>query len=689
SKPVMVQPTVPRFMRQGDKVVMTATVYNNSDETLAIRAGFDFRKAGNNSAVGGEVFEGLEVKAGESRTLSVEVEAPTDAAALSYKIWAEGAGFTDGEQGLVPVLEAASTVIESESFYLNPGSSEDYKFEVSNRAGFVYTLQYCQNPVWSLVKALRGCNEEMKTSTGIVSSLFSTLAALRIISDNPSVAKAIEEWKANPSEGALTSMLAKNEELKALVLNNTPWVTMAENETARMEALADFLDKDAAEKRATELLKKLRDLQDATGGFRWASWATEPSYWPTEVTLTTLGIARSMGLTQGHDKEIRGIAEKGLRWLDKSRYVRESKTETDLMFTYLHGLYLPAGIKPSTKEGEALTERTLAWVVKNRAKLDTVEKGYASLALRAFGKIQAAEALAASVKEFEVESTEMGTSFPSVSDIRGYATLIQALKENGATNEELDGMRQWVILQTQATDDLGARNPDYVIAAVMLTGTVWTDAKVSNNVSLNGEALTIEKEESSSGYFSLQLPAVNGKVLRLSIRPNGETPSYGSLTGIGKEPSAEIAAREGKDLRVVKRMMVMRGGSWTDATKTEIGLGERVRVDLEIKAGREMEYVTITDERPSGMEPVEQLSGWTSSGGLFFYRENRDASTRMFIDYLPKGTYHLSYEETAGSAGIMTSGICTVQSQLAPELTAHSGGTRLSVGARREPHGAE
>lgn len=240
-------------------------------------------------------------------------------------------------------------------------------------------------------------------------------------------------------------------------------------------------------------------------------------------------------------------------------------------------------------------------------------------------------------------------------------------------------MRQWIILRTQATDDIGAYNPDYVIAAVMMSGSVWTDVAVSNSVTLNGKPLEIDRQESSTGYFCQELPAVEGKKISISVRPNGVTPSYGSLTRIGKLPAAEIKARGSKELAVTKRMMVKRDGEWTDATKTSIKVGERVRVDLEIRAGQDMEYVTVTDERPAGMEPVEQLPGWMWDGGVGFYRENRDASTNLFIDWMPKGTYHLSYEQTAGTAGRMISGICTIQSQLAPELTAHSAGTRLTV----------
>lgn len=675
AKPVMIQPTLPRFARCGDSLVLTATMFNNSEDSLPVTAAFDIRSL-EGKPVASKECAPRTLAPGESAVVEMTLDVPMNASSLSYKIWADSGSFRDGEQGIIPVLSSESAVIESETFYLNPEVSEPYTFETTARKDFIYTLQYCQNPVWTIVKAMRGNSLDLSTAPGIVSSIFSNLAALRIISDNPGIAAAIKQWRDNPSEKALESMLSKNEDLKAIVLGQTPWVAMAENETARMAALADYLDREAAMARVDKLFGELQKLQ-SEGGLKWASWCDDPSYWATEDVLITLGIARSMGLAEEYDRMIDSFVKSGLSFIDSSRYVLNAKGE-DLMFAYLHSLYMPE-TAPSTKAARALMDRTVEWTIKQRSKLDTVEKAYAALILKATGKRRDAEEMARSIMQFGVTTPDQGMSFPSVDDIRGYATIIQALSELGAPKSSVDAMRQWIIVRAQAMDDLGAFNPDYVIAAVMLTGTVWTDVPVRNAVSYNGSPLEIGQQESASGYFSTKLPASGNGTMRLSILPNGVTPSYGSLIGTGTLPATEIAPRAGRDLSVEKRIMVNRDGSWTEVSALEIAVGERVRVDLEIRAGRDLEYVTVTDERPAGMEPVEQLPGWMWDGGAAFYRENRDASTRLFISYLSKGTYHLSYEQMATTAGTMASGICTVQSQLAPEFTAHSGGCRLTV----------
>jgi uncharacterized protein YfaS (alpha-2-macroglobulin family) len=236
-------------------------------------------------------------------------------------------------------------------------------------------------------------------------------------------------------------------------------------------------------------------------------------------------------------------------------------------------------------------------------------------------------------------------------------------------NKVIDKMRQWLIVQTQATDDLGACNPDYLISAILMTGTPWLNAETTPSVTINGAAPTIDSIEAGSGYFSMHVNSGDN----ITISPNGTTPSYGSVTSISKRQMTDIAAYDNDDFKIEKRIIA--DGNYTDTLR----LGERVKVLLTITVNRNMEYVTIIDERPATLEPVEQLSQYIYTDGVSYYRENRDSSTRLFINYLRKGTYQISYDMTANLVGTYSSGIATLQSQYAPELTAHSSGMSITV----------
>ncbi|MCH5221631.1 MAG: hypothetical protein J1F05_04795 [Muribaculaceae bacterium] len=670
NKPIMVHANLPRFMRQGDKAHIIATVYNNSDDVTDLVTTveiFDIES--------GKILDTHTTKdtiAPKASTYAgIDIEAPVDASAIGYRVRSVAQGFADGEQAAIPILASATILIESTEFYLDPTATEPFEITIKPTAGASLTLQYCQNPLWTVVKAMRGISStEDKTATGAVGHLFSALVARHILKSNPDVAAAIRQWRDNPSEEALVSMLSRNEDLKKLLLEQTPWVQAASSETKRMAALAQLLDEEASEAAISRQIETLKKLQNVDGGFSWGSWRRISSPWITESVLTTLAIAHSLGML---DKRCMEIIEPAFVYAQK-------EAACVVKNPYDKPLALVSALMPHLKrnaEGERVIQYTVSEIMRTWKRESAVEKAYDILILKGHGKDAEAEKVYESVRQFGVIKEGMGLNFPNVVDNRGYATIIHAYATMGASDAEIDAMRQWIIIQAQALDDLGAYNPDYVIAAVLLTGSNWTPVPVTQSVKINGHALEINSVESATGYFSQSIDN-STKELTISIAPNGITPSYGSLISISKAKMTSVKSRPGRDLSIEKRCLVEKDGKWVETDK--FSLGERVRVQLTIKAKRDLEYVSIDDERPSCFEPVEQLPGNIWDGSLAFYRENLDASTRLFIDWLPKGTYHVTYDMTATLAGQFISGIATLQSQYAPELTAHSAGNAIVVG---------
>lgn len=669
SKPVMVQPNLPRFLRQGDKATVRATVYNNSGESATVRTTMEvFDPA--TGAVKSQSSAVSIIGAGASAVVGIPVEAYADASSLGFRVRSVLGAFADGEQALIPVLASSATVVESTEFYLNPAESKPFVLTVPAAGDATVTLQYCQNPVWTVVKAMRGLSDPGNTSTGYARTLFSALAGKKIIGSSPAVAAAIRQWRDNPSEDALKSMLERNEELKKLLLDRTPWAQAAAGQSIRMAALAQFLEPAAVDKAVAASVAGLAKLQNRDGGFSWGGWSRESSEWATEEVLITLGIANSLGMLPA-TADISSLIDKGFAYLQKEAS-KKDRPSTD------RGLALISALMPKarlTVEGSAIVRRTVAAISSNWRKDNTVGKAYDIIILKANGREAVASQILESIRQHSVVKPGMGLCFPNVDDVRTYATVIQAFAAMDAPKAEIDGMRQWITVRAQATDNLGACNPDYVIAAVMLTGSVWTDEPVRQSVTVDGRPLEIDALESSTGYFSQTIDAAGGATVK--IVPNGVTPSYGSVVSVGRRPMATVKARPGRDISVEKRVLVQRAGKWVETT--QFSLGERVRVELLVKASRDMQYVSIDDERPAAFEPVDQLPGYVYDGGLGFYRENRDASTCLFVTWLPKGTYHISYDMTASLEGSFVSGIATLQSQYAPELTAHSGASSITV----------
>lgn len=667
NKPVMVKPNLPRFLRQGDTARILATVFNNSDESAVINTTVEIFSLDDNTVLH-TASSTDSIAPMASAIVAIDVEAPFEASVIGYRVRSAVAGFADGEQAAIPILASASTVIESTEFYLNPNDSKPFELTVKAEKDATLTLQYCQNPLWTIVKALRGLGSKEKTSaTGAASHLFSALVAKHISDSDKNVAEAIRQWNENPEEEALVSMLARNEELKALLLEQTPWVQASKSQSQRMAALADLLDDKRCRTVIDDATKTLRELQNDDGGFAWGPWYTQSSVWTTQSVLTTLGILRSLGIETGCDN----VVAPAFRYLQEQAV--KAKVKTDRSLALIATLFPKC---KATNDGERIIRNTVNEIVASWKKDDTINKCYDILILNGHGQKSEATKVLESVRQFGVMKDGIGLCFPNINDMRGYATIIQAYATMNAPKAEIDAMRQWITVQAQALDDLGAYNPDYIIAAVMLSGSDWTSVPISQSVSVNGRPLEINKTESATGYFSQALDTTE-KNTTIMVTPNGVTPSYGSVISIHRSNMTSVESRPGRDLSIEKRCLVERNEEWVETE--DFRLGERVRVQLTIKAKRNLDYVSIADERPSCFAPVEQLPGFVWDGTLGFYRENSDSSTRLFIGYLPKGTYHISYDMTASLSGSFTSGIATLQSQYAPELTAHSGGTTVKV----------
>ncbi len=671
NKPVMVQSNLPRFLRQGDKARVLATVFNNTDSVQNITSVVEIFDVSTGKTID-STMSTASIAANGSTLVSADITAPVDAASIGYRVRVAAGNFSDGEQALIPVLSTAATVIESTEFYLNPDTKEPYVLTLPAADDAVRTLQYCQNPIWTIVKAMRGIHSGSTTSNGLSGELFSALAARKIVGSNPDIAAALRTWKDNPSENALKSMLSKNEDLKKLLLGETPWVQMASDQTSRMEALTELLEPDKAEAAIKATYSALAKLQNRDGGFAWGPWRRESSVWATENVLTTIALANSLDMNaMPTDKQ--PDLQAAFDYLQKEA-TRADAPKTDSDFALI------AALMPQLKTnvaGTQLIRRTVAEIASKWKKAALVTKAYDILILNANGRSALAGNILESIRQFGVEKEGMGLCFPSVNDVRSYATIIQAYAAMGAPAKEIDAMRQWLIVRAQASDNLGAYNPDYVIAGILMTGSDWTSVPVSDNVTVDGKALEINSVERPTGYFSTVLPDSNGKAMTLSIATNGITPSYGSVVSVGKRVMTEVEARPGRDLSIEKRFLVLEKGEWKETRNFKAG--QTVRVQLVIKAKRDLQYVSIDDERAATFEPVDQLPGYVYDGSLAFYRENLDASTRLFLGWLPKGTYHVTYDMTAAQAGSFSSGIATLQSQYAPELTAHSGGCTVTV----------
>lgn len=688
SKPVMVQPNLPRFLRNGDKASVKATVMNNADSAATVAVSVEIFAPSTGMLLDTRDYT-VDVPAQGSATIATDIDAPADALMLGYRVKASTGRYADGEQTVIPVLPASQPVVESTPFYI-PADTLDWAVKLPKMGKDArVTLQFCENPAWYVATAFPGIRAgESHDALSAAAAIFSAAVADGLLRDQPEIADALREWtRSDRSDSTLTSMLERNADLKIVLLNATPWMMDARSQTERMERLALLFNPKEISSTYASSIALLKNLQCDDGGLAWTTLFRQSSLWATENALLTFGKLRQLGWLPDN-KELSDIIAKALAYTDRTvaEYARKHRDSTDETYVYIRALY-PDKERPG--ECAALTSRTVASLLKSWRDMPAGSKAIAALIFKAQGQTEAARLAVASLRDFAVTSPERGMWWPSLDSqswwsmgrIGTTALILDAFAAVNPSSPDIDLIRQWLIIQKEATDWGTSVVTSQVIASILRTGTKWTRPASPVVIKVGKEKVVPDKVEALLGEMRTDISSLRPSGKTLAIGKSQPGPSWGAVisryTGVMTDIKAASCADLSIEKAIYKRVATPEGEKWVDAGT--LRAGDVVQINLTIVAARDIDYAAIVDNRAACLEPVEQLPAPIWSEGICFYRENRDAATNIFITRLPKGTYRLSYLLNVNNAGTYSSGIATIQSQYAPSLTAHSSGTLLRI----------
>lgn len=694
SKKIMVQPNLPRFLRTGDRAVVKASVMNATSDVQRVETVVELYDPSD-----GDVLYSMNrpdtIAPDGSKVVDVEISVPSDMPLLGYRIKSSTETFADGEQALIPVLPSVTPVIETYPFYVAP-DQRDFSMKLPEMpSDSRVTLQFCENPVWYVVTALPGLlNKDATSAPEAARSIFSAAVASGLLRDNPVIAAALKEWnEGDKSSEMLTSMLERNEDLKIMLLNATPWMLDVRNDTERMARLALLFDKNTVDRTLDANISLLKKLAHKNGGWSWCEQYREPSMWATREVLWMMGRLVALGFMPD-DGGLKKMIAAALDW-DTSETLKDYRKYPDGDYTryvHLHDMFARMDVgAPDVRIANATTQRILStWKKESLAG-----KAVAAQVLYKNNYKSVARELLVSIRQFGEKSPEKGMWFPSLDDNAWYGSMGKlgitslvletfAMIDPGCV--DIDDLRQWLILQKGSQDWGSSAAASEVVAAILSTSGKWfTPAEEGSKVRVGGLEMAPDRVERMTGEYKISLNASESSGKRLSVKKNGDTPSWGAVFCQYVDNMTSVKAQGCPELNITKELLVSTDpgegtlGRHAVAKADSLAVGDRVTVRLLLKADRDMDYVAIVDDRPACFEPVEQLPSPMYSEGICFYRENRDASTRIFIDHLPKGTYILTYDMWVNNAGVFISGIATAQSEYAPQYLAHSAGNRVYV----------
>lgn len=695
AKKVIVRSNPPRFLRTGDKTVLSAMLANNSDETIPVGGTLELFNPLTGEVILSTDFKAEDLKPSESRTVSMEWTVPTNVSVVALRAVAASGGFSDGEQTAFPVLPSSSPVTESVPFYLGPKQSQFSVTLPKYDKDANVTLQYCDNPVWYCLTALPAiATPDSQNALSLLSALYANTVASGLVGKYPRLREAVA-FLTSPAaqaigDSTLVSPLERNKKLKITALNATPWVNSAQSETLRMGHLSELLDATHCSVAVTSLTDKITALQNSDGGWSWLPEMKSSGYITARVLLY-YAMMQGNGYVE-FTPEMRRMVENGIRYMDNEivksyrKYPKDFRPESMMNYLYVRSYFDFVGDGESTFAG--LARRCVTDVEKGWKSYEIYDKATAAMLLYRKGHKENASTILKSLKELASIDPAKGSWFDNLgSAFHGFNKLItttqvlEAFAEIAPKDPMVDGLRQWLILSRQ-TEDWGA-NSRYlaeVVNTILTTGSEWTVNGNPAKFRLGDKEIEPSQRALLTGEFTMELSPEEASGQTLSVDRDGASQAWGGVVSQYVAPIAEIRSNSVPDLRIEKSVYsITHAEDGATASADGFRKGDKVRVTLTVTSGRDMQYVALTDERAACLEPVDQTSGYASTDGVFYYRETRDTQTNLFIPFLPKGTFVITYDCYADRDGDYALGIATIQSLYAPTLVSHSAGSAVEV----------
>lgn len=691
SKPLMVSPNLPRFVRQGDHVTIATAVQNQSNSHQEGTVRFELFDPYTDKVLHSSQSAFI-LEPGENRTVDYSFTAPEGTELLGFRVKASTLQYSDGEQQILPVLPTRVLVTDSKPFYI-PGGEQtvpvvmpgmEEKLKSPTVENLRMTLQYCNNPAWYAVQAMPALTDiDGSDAISISATLYANSLAAAMARSNPLIARAVELWKASGNQN-LTSLLAQNEELKQVLLSATPWVLEADNQTERMQQLATLFDTNRADRLSREAILKLQNLQGSDGGWSWFQ-GMSASPWVTMNILESFARLRAMGVPLDN-RTIHEMQVKAIGFLDQTierqrkREPNAPLTYNDICYLHVRSSYLDIPLAGDMLGlHKAMVEQLKQWI-----NFSTIEKAYAAVALHRYGFTDVARDIVASLRQYAVTTPDKGMFWPNNRSSYGYSNsavqeqcaLIAAFTTVDPVTTELDEMRRWLLAQKQTNEWESVPSTLEAIYALLYGSTDWLASGSTRPVIVwGGKVMKYEPEDPFLGLTELTLSGnqITAADAEAVVSTDQQQPSWGALYWQYFDDVKNVSAASVNELAIDRQILVRQpSGTYRPISQVAPKTGDRVAIRLTLTVGQDMQFVCLTDARAACFEPVDQLSGYRCRESICYYQEVKNAETRFYFDYLPKGTYVIAYELDIDRPGDYTQGLSSIQCLYAPQIIART-----------------
>lgn len=713
-KELMVFPNMPRFLREKDTIVISAKVANLTTELktgIAVLQLFDATTMETIDAksLNVDAIRNFSITPSGNTSVNWKIYIPEELQGLQYKVIAKAGNYSDGEENILPVLTNTQLVTETIPIWIRENSKKEYVLNnlINNTSttlrNHLFTLEYTSNPTWLAIQSLPYLmGYEHDCSEQLFSKYYSNVLASEIINSNPKIAEVFQQWR---QSGNPISKLEQNEELKSLLLAETPWLQDAQSEEEKKKNIALLFDLEKMKSNSETILKKLKQKQKPSGGFAWFEGGNENEY-ITRHIITGLGHLQKLKVKKETIDSFAEITKNAISFLD-TKYFESNNTSkeykiwntqnADLHYLYMRSFYLERF--PMNEKTKAISVKQLESIKTNWVTYSLYSKGLAALILNRFGDKKTATKILESLKETASNNEDWGMYWIEnkagwywyQSPIETQALLIEAFSEIADDNKSVDQMKVWLLKNKQTKNWATTKATTEAIYALLLKGTDWLSIKDNAKIKIGNEKILTAKlseneKEAATGYLKMNWKAneINNDMANISIQNNSKVPNYGGIYWQYFEDLDKVKTSDKSVMSITKELYIKKNtneGQLLEKInlKNTLKIGDLVTVRLVIETKEDMEYVHLKDMRASCFEPVDVLSKYEWMNSIGYYKSTKDAATHFFFDNINKGTYVIEYDIRVNNKGDFSNGITTIESMYAPEFTSHTKGIRINI----------
>ncbi|MFY1046645.1 alpha-2-macroglobulin family protein [Chryseobacterium sp. GP-SGM7] len=716
-KEFSVTPNYPRFLREGDELNLQSKLSNLTSKKLTGSAQLQILDAFTNedisekfglstlTAVSGfNKEQSFSLDENGNSALTWKIKVPDNVSSIILKVVAKAGKYSDGEQKAVAILPNRMLVTDALPIFVKEGETKTFELESLKNAGSTTisnvsnTLELTTNPIWEIMFALPSLKNDQNNSADVIfNKWFADVLASEIFKANPKMKTVFEEYQ---NKGLLNSNVEKNQELKQLLLNETPWVLESKNETEQMQKLALLFDANTMKNSISQDWDDFKKLQNPDGGFSW--YQGYPSSYSTSLyilkNLGKINFWLKDNVKDYQTSEQKELVKKLIGYVDNEidKYYDAKKENiwTNWSLDYLDTRNYWEKEYPLKGKGA-----TLKILIKQKAKTakltDFTFFGLhrAALLMNDYGLKDVSDKLLTYLKETSVDSKTQGAYWKQNLDDWGWfsskvvnqAGALEAFNKLKPNDQNfIEDIKIWLITQKEVNSWGSSRGTSEVIFTILNSGKLWTSVD-SDKATIIWGGKELKPETQATGYVksTVKTDVLDKKLATVTVTKPGAGIVQGGLfwqyyEDLDKIKSSENYISVSKEL--YKKIKTVNGEELQKiSSETPLKVGDKVTVRMILNTDRAMEFIHIKDMRAAGFEPLDVISGYQWKNNLGYYQSTKDASANFYIQYMPKGKYVFEYDYIANASGKFSNGITTIQNYYAPQMNAHTKGSNVEI----------